>query len=85
MAITDIRVRRGYDGTIYTAVVDGGVVKIKDNQARQEFTTAFTLPAGAQQQVALEVWPDGILEVVYINASNSPVSVKSPDKGETWV
>lgn len=84
MAITDVKARRGYDGTNYVVVVDSGVVKIKDNQWRTTLTTAFTLPTGASDQVAFEVWPDGILEVVYFDASNNPVSKKSPDKGTTW-
>lgn len=84
MATTDLKSRRAYDGTTYTVKVEDQVVYVKDDQANQTFREAFTLPSGAQTQVGFEVWPNDILEVIYVDASNTPTSVRSPDEGTTW-
>jgi hypothetical protein len=70
------------DGTVYVFAVDGNLVKIKDN-VRTEFWTAFTLPSN-YMQITAQIWPSGMLEVIYQDTDGSQKSRYSLDDGVTW-
>jgi hypothetical protein len=84
MAVTDVKHRRHPFGLRFTLKVDDGVVYWKDDQNNTTFRAAFSLPPGAKQAVAFEIWQDGILEIVYIDSDGNPQSKKSSDLGENW-
>ena len=83
MAITNMISTTAPDGTIYTFVVDGTQVKVKDNKYRTAYWNVVVIPS-ATAPISAMLHESGVVEFNYVDANGAIVRKFSEDDGETW-